>query len=147
QPERRDTVGQDAAGLVERLKDRDGVAGAGELGCSRQPCRAGSHDRHTLPGRPGGLGEVGTVLPLPVSHEPFERADPDGGLLDAEDAGSLTLRLLRAYPPADGGEHVLLLERPCGPGEVSFRDLADERGDIDADRAALYTERLFALEA
>src|SRR5690606_16663854 len=53
----------------------------------------------------------------------------------------------RADPPADGGEHVLFLERPCGGGEVALRDVPDEGGDVDADRAAPDAERLLALEA
>ncbi|OQC64052.1 MAG: hypothetical protein BWX50_01578 [Euryarchaeota archaeon ADurb.Bin009] len=123
------------------------MARAGKLRRGRQPRRSGSHDRHPFSGWSGHIGEFGAIFPLPVGHEPLERTYPYRRLLVAEDADSLALRLLGADPTADGREHVLLLDRPCSPGEVALGDLSDERRDIDADRATLYAERFFALQA
>ena len=141
-------VGEHAASLVQRLKNRDLVAALREIARAGKPGRAGADDRDAL--RIWGRGErrIRHLLSeRPIRCEPLETADADRLALLAEDAVFLALVLLRADAAADRRQGVRLLDFLDGAVIVAFLDLRDERGDVYRDRAALAALRHLAVEA
>ncbi len=86
-----------------------------------------------------------------VADEALKAADADcfklAALVADENALRLALGLLRAYAAADRGEDARLVDRLQRAIDVAHQHLADEGGNIDADRAAGDAGRLGALNA
>jgi hypothetical protein len=87
------------------------------------------------------------VLAVPVGDKALDAADRNRLALDAAHAPGFTLRLLRAHTAGQGRQSVGGIEDLVGGGEIALRDLGDEFGDADVDRAALDAHRLFAVQA
>src|SRR5699024_10372558 len=102
QTELGDAVHQHAAGHMQRLVNRDGVAHLGQVAGDGQTGGACADDRDLVAVRGRLFGRGGVVLTVPVGNEPLQPADADGFALDAADALALALGFLRADTTADG---------------------------------------------
>ena len=142
-----DTVHQHAAGHMQRLVNRDGVAHLGQVAGDGQTGGAGADDRDLVAVRGRLFGRGGVVLTVPVGNEPLQPADADGFALDAADALALALGFLRADTTADGRQRAGFGDDLVGGFKIAFRDLGDEAGDIDINRAARAAGVVFALQA
>ncbi len=149
QTELGDAVDQHAAGLVQRLVDRDLVAAEREIGGARETGRSRADHRNLETGGRRQLGHLdfAALGHLPVGDKAFEPADGDWIALLAGDADDFTLVLLRADAAADGGQGVVLFDDRERAFEVGFLDLGDKTRDVDAHRAAVDALGFLALEA
>ena len=114
------------------------------------PAGTAADDRATKAARRGDVGHAAPVDlagQVRVAQEALQPADGDGLTLLGEHARRLALLLLRAHAPADGGQRVALLEHGDTAGQVALDDRADERLDVDVDRAALLADGVAALQA
>ncbi len=87
---------------------------------------------------------------LIIGHKALKPADLDR-FFDAverlsDGAGRLALCLLGADPPADRRQQIRLLYDLARAQEISFFNLADKSGNIDAHRASCNTWSILALE-
>ena len=140
-------VAQHAAGGVEGLEDRDGVAHPGQLAGAGQTGGAGADHRH-LVAVLGGGGHVGdAVLRSPVGHKALNAADGHRLALDTPDALTLALGLLGADPARDGGQGVGVGQQLIGSGQVALGHLAHKLGDGDAHGTSADTGLVLAVQA
>ena len=147
QTELRDTVDQNAAGLVEGFKDGDVVAQLAQVARAGEARRAGADDRDAVT---VGLGDLDLVLDflvhVVICDKALKTADADALALDAAHALRFALLLLRADTSADSGQGV------CGGDDIISRvkiargDLGDELRDAHGDGAALTAVRIAAVE-
>ena len=86
------------------------------------------------------------VLTAPVCSKALQLSDSYRLALDAEDAASLALRLLRAYASADCRQRRVFSQHLCSLGEIAGSDLGDELRDLDAYRASSHAARVLAVE-
>ncbi len=135
---------------MQRFVDHDVGAEADQVGGSGKARRAGAHDRHLaeriLDHRRQRRRRMGVV-----TDEALDAADADrfqlAALVAYEDALRLALVLLRTDAAADRGEDARLVDRLQRAIDIAHQNLADEGGNIDADRAARDAGRLGALDA
>ena len=140
-------VDQNAAGGVQRLEDRDGIALLGKLAGAGQTGRTGA-DHGDLDAVGGGLfGHLIDVFPVPVGNKALQTSDGDRLALDAADAFALALALLGADTAGEGGKSVGGGDDLIGRLEIALSDLGDEFGDTDIDGAAADAQGLFAVQA
>ena len=76
-----------------------------------------------------------------VCNITLQLSDGDGleSLHLVHDTGTLALGLLRADSAADSRQVIVLFQHLSGSLVVSFGDFFDESGDVDINRATLYT--------
>ena len=94
-----------------------------------------------------GLCQNELVFAAPVADKAFQFADGDGFALDAEDARSFALVLLRADTAADRGQQRVLGDGFGGSDDVAFGDVVDEVRYLDRYGAGFDAARFFAVEA
>ena len=87
------------------------------------------------------------VVKLPVADEALEFADGYRLGLDAQDAGALALRLLRAYAAADGGQRAVAGDDVGRTAEFAGVQRGDEVGNVDVDGAGRHAARIAAVQA
>ena len=137
QTELRNTVDQNAAGLVECLKNGNVVAHLAQIACAGEAGRAGADDRDAVTVGFGGLDLVlDFLVHVVVGDKALETADTDALALDAANALTLALLLLRANTAADsrqgvgGGDDLICCVK------VALCDLGDEFGDAYRNRGS-----------
>ena len=103
--ELRDAVDEDASRLVEGLEDRHVVPITDQIPGDGEPRGPRPDDGNAFPValRPRGDGDLSRI-PFVVGGKTLQTADGDRFTLLREDTDLLALVLLRADPPADGGE-------------------------------------------
>lgn len=135
--ELRDTVNENAAGLVEGLKNGDIVAELAQIACTGKAgrTRADNGDLVTV-----GFGSYGCdllgLVHVVVCDKALKAAYADALTLDAADALGLALLLLRANTAADGGQGVGGGDYLISCIEVALCDLCDELGNTNGNGAA-----------
>ena len=135
QPEIGNAVAQHSAGHMKGFEHRDLAAGLGHVGGARHPGRARTDDPDAVAVRLD-VRDVGpALLNRHVADEALEPADCDRLQVFADGARAFALRFLRADTTADGSEQVGVCDDIVGAPEVLLANLADEAGDVDADRA------------
>ena len=143
-----DAVDEHAAGLVQRLVDRDAVALFGQFAGGRQPGRAGADDGHLFSRGRGARGARAVrVLEGPVSDVAFKMADGHRLALPAAHALDLALRLLRAHAAGHAREGVVIEQTGGRARQVAPPQQIDEARDVHAHRAAGDATRILALDA
>lgn len=86
---------------MQRLENLHLVTHFGQIGRAGQTGRTAADNGYLAPVGRGRAGRLRAMLDAPVAHEALELADRDALALDAENARSLALGLLRADPSAD----------------------------------------------
>ena len=141
QAELGDTIFQYAANLVQGFEDGDVVAILHHVACKAQSGRTRTHDGHldVVLGGQFGQDDV-AALALIIGYETLQVADGYGGFVHLQvDALAFALLLLRADASADGGQRRGVLQHAGRLEKLAALYVLDERGDVDADGAALHT--------
>ena len=127
-----------AARAVQGLEDRHLVPELDQVAGASQARRARADDRDLLARwRRHVRLHVHVVRERVVAEEPLEPSDAAGFAALVQAADLLALVLLRADAPADGRQQVHLGQGHIRRLELAGRDLGNERGDVDLDRAAV----------
>ena len=148
QTELGDTVNQNAAGLVECFKDGDVVAHLTQITCAGEAGRAGADDRDAVTVGFGGLDLVLYFLVhVVVGDKALEAADADALALNAANALTLALFLLRANTAADSRQGVGGGDDLISCVKVALCDLGDKLGDAYRNGAAGAAGHVVAVKA
>ena len=148
QTELGDTVNQNAAGLVECLKNGNVVAHLAQIACAGEAGRAGADDRDAVT---VGFRSLDLVLDflvhVVVGDKALEAADADALALNAANALTLALFLLRTNTAADSRQGVGGGDDLISCVKVALCDLGDELGDAYRNGAAGAAGHVVAVEA
>ena len=140
-------VDQHAARLVQRLENLHFVAHAGQVAGAGQPGRAAADDGDFM--AVAGCGGLyrGAVFEFPVADEAFEFAHGDRLALDAQDARTFALALLRADAAADRGQRTVLGDDVGSLLQPAFVQRGDKVGDADAYGAGRHAAGILTTQA
>ena len=143
-----DAVDQNAAGLVESLKNGHFIAHLAQVASAGQARRAGADDGD-LVSVGFGHGDGGLVLfgHVVVGHKALQTAYAHALALDASDAFALALLFLGADAAADGGQGVGGGDDVVSGVKVALGHLGDKLGDAHGHRAAGAAQGVLAVEA
>ena len=146
QTEFRNAVGKYAAGFVESFENLHLIAELCQIARTGQSRRTCPDDGDTLSVLFFRAFRTDSHLARGVGDIALQLADGNRLTFDAADTFSLALGFLRADTAADSGKGTGLADHGISARNIGFLHLRDESGDIDADRAALYTHRIFAVQ-
>ena len=149
QTELGDAVHQHAAGKVECFIHGDIIALTCQIACTGETGRAGTNDSHLVT---VGLGLSGsaalmTVGVMIVGYKTLKAADTHALTLNAADALTLALVLLRADTTADGGQRVGRGDDLIRAVEVALGNAGDKLGNTHVHGAAGDALGILAVEA
>ena len=121
------------------LEDSNVVTQLCQVACAGQACRAGTNHSNLLAILLFCCFRNKAVLSGPVSHETLQLTDGDRLTLDAADALTLTLALLRAYTAADCRKCGRLSNHIRCSLEVSGFYFFNESRNVDGNWASAHT--------
>ena len=143
----RNTINQHAAGLMKRLKNGHIIAHFGEISRAGKTCRSGTDYGYLFTLLFRSAFRLNAVFSGPVSHIALQLSNGNGLSLDASDALSFALALLRADAAADGRQGRRSADHLIGGLHISFFHLLNKAGNVDGYRTALYALCVFAVNA
>ncbi len=171
-PELGNTVNQNATGTVKCLENRDFVTKTSKVGSASQSGRPGANDSNTVAvscgqggggcsfGGPGGGGCCSGIRrerycggagylgsKSPVADEALQLTDVNRLTLNAKDARTLALGLLRADAAANRRKQRIESDGGSSAGKVLGANLSDELGNTDRNGARSNARAVFTLEA
>ncbi len=129
---------------MQRLEHRNVVSRLRQIARTGQTRRAAAYDRHAMAVRGSFVTALAVVFQTPVAHIPLQLADSHGLALDAENARTLALRLLRAYASTDARQRAVLGYDGRCRRHVALQHLADESGNIYTHGARRDASRVLA---
>ncbi|MBA7658278.1 hypothetical protein ES703_66227 [subsurface metagenome] len=135
---------------MQCLKDGNAVPELGQISRGGQAGWSRANYRHPLAGwfhRVCFGFLLAHISPFPVSHVALQATDSTRGAFFSQSADFFTLRLLRADPPADAGQGILVLEYPHRLRHITFINRLDETGNVYPYRAAINAGVLGTLDA
>ena len=144
--ELRYSIDQNTARLMQRLENRHIISELRQISGTGQTRRAGTDDSNLLSVLLLRTLGLDAVLSRPVSDESLQLSDRDRIALDAADALTLTLALLRADTSADSGKCAGLADDPVCLLDISVLHLLDEARNIDRNGTALDTLRILTVD-
>ena len=146
QTELRNTVDQNAAGLVESLEDGDIVAHLAKVARAGKAGRAGADDGDTVTVIFGDLDLVlDFLIHMVVGNKALETADTDALALDTAHTLSLTLGFLWADTSTDSRKCGRLGDNMISLLKIALLDLCDKCRNIDRNRTSLHTLCVFTI--
>src|ERR1039457_2746125 len=143
-----DAVFQHSAGYVQGLENGHRHALAGQFSGAGEAARTAADDGRALGfGHGGNCHLVPPAPPAGIGHEALQAADGHRLELEADHAGSLALRFLRADAPAHRRQRVGGFQDAVGLLDVLAGQRRDEAGDVDGHRVNGHAARLLAAQA
>ena len=137
--ELRNTVYQNAACFMQRLKNSYVITQLCQVASAGQTCRTGTDDRNLLAILLCGSCRLDALLSRPVGYKTLQLTDGNCLALDTADAASLTLALLGTYTSADSRKCGRLADYAVCFCKVAFLYCADEIRNMNLYRAAFHT--------
>ena len=145
--ELRNTIDQNAAGLVESFENCDFITESCQVACSCKTCGACTENCNLLAVglRLYDLGSA--VLHDIVSNKALKTADTYGIALDAADTFAFALALLRTYTAAYCGQRACLRDNIICLSKLALGNESYKVGDFNIYGATAYARLIFAVEA